>query len=166
MDGSRWVFRSEDEPWSSLAEVAGYNFSAFLKSDLAIPTYEATLSKDDFLSSKDWPWAGSTRSGTLQRYVKTKKTTAMLIEKIAEKDASDVEVISFILGRYDNHDGNLLITESGKPVLIDFEGALQFQKGRFGEFPFVQVGGFYKSEADQAKVYSGFPFDIPYLLRN
>lgn len=161
--GMRAVFRHEDEPWGSQAEVVGYRVSRALGLDLVPVTVPRTLHREEV---EDWPFEGEVRVGSLQVYVDAAPTTEAQWAQLDPDDRANIEIVSFLLGRYDNHPGNLLIDGAGQPVLIDFEGALDRQRVRWGEFPFLKRGG---RAAPPASITghpasAPFPFDGPELL--
>ena len=154
--GSQAVFRSEDEPWGSLAEVAGYRFDTWLGTQLVPPTVERLLSRQDLAEGVPWPWESAQRRGSLQFWVETGSRA------LSEEDLGDVEVLSFVMGRYDNHSGNLLTGRDGRAVVIDFESCLDMQRVRYGETPFVRRGGRVKGRGVPRQ--AEFPFDHPQML--
>lgn len=161
--GIKAVFRSEDEPRASVAEVAGYRFARLLGSKLVPPTVPRTLRP---VAGQAWPFTGKTeRLGSIQLFVAGKPTGDELPGNLSAKDASDIDVISFVMGRYDNHGGNLLEDESGAPVLIDFENSLEPQQWRWGQFSYARRGGEFAA-ADGLSVSQPFPFDAPRTLVN
>jgi len=153
--GIKAVFRSEDEPWGSMAELAGYRMDGFLGTELVPPTVQRTLTDQEV---PGWPWSGPTRSGSAQLWVETGP----------DNDAAslaEVEVLSFIMGRYDNHDGNLFYDRAGRPVAVDFESAMDIQQVRYGDFPFVRRGVSHKDPQGVPRT-APFPFDHPLVLKN
>lgn len=163
--GLRGVFRSEDEPWASVAEVAGYRFARLMGSRLVPPTVPRVLRP---VRGQPWPFEGKREQpGSLQLYVDGKPTGDTLPADLSPKDASDIDVLSFVMGRYDNHGGNLLRDASGAPVLIDFENSLEPQQWRFGEFSFARRGGEHPAPPPQGgPADRPFPFDDPLKLVN
>lgn len=153
--GLKGVFRSEDEPWGSMAELAGYRMDGFLGTELVPPTVERTLTDAEVPA---WPWSGKTRPGTVQLWVETGPDNE-------EASLADVEVLSFIMGRYDNHDGNLFYDRAGRPVVVDFESSTDIQQVRYGDVPFVRRGGRHK-DPEGVPGSAPFPFDRPLLLKN
>lgn len=159
--GEQAVFRSEDEPWGSVAEACAYDLDRFLETDLVPPTVVRTFRKDDWPGK--WPWKTEQRKGSLQLFVKGAVPTSL--DRLNKEDRANSEILGFLIGRYDNHSGNLLRDPTGRAVMVDFENSLEIQKGRFGEFPFVKRGGDHPSPL----MVSGddpFPFDQPMELVN
>jgi hypothetical protein len=156
-DGTKAVFRSEDEPWGSQAEVAAYRFDKMLGTELVPPTVPRTLQKDEL--GQDWPWSGETRLGSMQLFVEGARSAES--EELQQPDLANSEILSFLLGRYDNHSGNLLVGPDGRLVVIDFEGSLDVQQVRYGEFPFLRRGGWHEGGLDGSEP---FPFDNPSKL--
>lgn len=160
--GLKGVFRSEDEPWGSRAEVAAYRVDQELGTELVPPTVDRTLSRSEL--GKAWPWPELTeRPGSLQLFVEGARPATKEDKK--QPDLANSEILCFVLGRYDNHDGNLLVDPSGRLVLVDFEGALDHQMVRYGEFAFTRRGGYFHSP-DGVPGDQPFPFDSPRLLVN
>lgn len=151
--GLKAVFRSEDEPWGSMAELAGYRMDGFLRTELVPPTVERTLTDAEV---PGWPWSSKTRPGSVQLWIETGPPS--------DASLADAEVLSFVMGRYDNHDGNLLYDRAGRPVVVDFESAMDIQQVRYGEVPFVRRG--VKHKGDRANVAGAFPFDHPQVLKD
>lgn len=158
-DGTRGVFRSEDEPWGSAAEVAGFQLDQLLGTDLVPPTVSRTLDRKEL--GENWPWKSDTRPGSLQLFVEGAKPTEL--DNLNKLDLANSEILGFVTGRYDNHKGNLLQTPDGRAVMIDFEGALDFQKVRYGDFPFIRRGGWAESPLNVSSDQP-FPFDSPRKL--
>lgn len=161
-DGTRAVFRTEDQPWGSTAEVSGYRFARYLGSRLVPPTSRRTLLRGPGAGVPGWAWKESARLGSVQLFIDAHGDPAAL-SRLSEKDRADVEVISFVFGRYDNHAGNLLLDRTGAPVMIDFEGSMNLQKVRYGEVPFVVHGGRFHAP-DGVAASRPFPFDHPKVL--
>ena len=159
--GLRAVFRSEDEPWGSVAELGGYNMDCFLGTELVPPTVERTFEKDQWPAQ--WPWESAQRSGTLQLFVDGARPASR--ERLSKDDWANAEILGFVMGRYDNHSGNLLRDPQGRAVMIDFEGSLDLQKVRYGDFPFIKRGGWHHSP-DTLSAEEPFPFDNPRKLVN
>ncbi len=160
-NGDRAVFRSEDDPWGSMAEVSGYEIDTYLGTELVPPTVKRTMRKSQWPGK--WPWRESTRLGSLQLFVEGAEPTSL--RSLSKEDRANCEILGFLTGRYDNHSGNLLKDQQGRAVMIDFEGSLDIQKVRYGEFPFIRRGGSHHTP----EVVSGeepFPFDSPKLLVN
>lgn len=157
-NGMRAVFRTEDKPWGSTAEVSGYRFARYLGSRLVPPTVRRTLAR----GPKGWAWSTDTRFGSVQLFIEASGHPDAL-PRLTAKERSDVEVISFVFGRYDNHSGNLLLDPAGGPVMIDFEGSMNPQQVRYGEVPFVKHGGRFHAE-DGVPGTKPFPFDHPRVL--
>jgi hypothetical protein len=158
------VFRTEDDPWGSTAEVAGYRFARWLGSRLVPPTVFRTLRRGVDAPAAGWEWKADTRRGAMQLFVKAVGLPDAL-SRMTPKERADVEVISFVIGRYDNHAGNLLLDAGGAPLLIDFEGALNPQQVRYGQAPFVHHGLRY-AVPDGIPASRPFPFDAPRTLVN
>lgn len=159
-DGTRAVFRTEEKPWGSTAEVSGYRFARYLGSRLVPPTVRRVLMKP----IPGWAWKEDRRLGSVQLYIEAKGSPDALA-RLTEKERADVEVISFVFGRYDNHSGNLLLDAAGAPVMIDFEGSMNLQKVRYGEVPYVVHGGRFHVP-DSVSKDEPFPFDRPKVLVN
>ena len=160
--GTRAVFRTEDMPWGSTAEVSGYRFARALGSRLVPPTVRRVLQRGAGVPG--WAWPTASRLGSLQLFVEAAGHPHVR-DLLTPKERSDVEVISFVFGRYDTHPGNLLIDPSGAPVMIDFEVSMNLQQSRYGEVPFVQHGGRLHT-ADALPRTTPFPFDHPRVLTN
>lgn len=161
-DGTRAVFRTEEKPWGSTAEVSGYRFARFLGSRLVPPTTRRILRRSENIPG--YAWKEDQRLGSVQLFIEARGAPDALA-RISEKERADVEVISFVFGRYDNHSGNLLLDPAGAPVMIDFEGSMNLQKVRYGEAPFVVHGGRHHV-ADGVSKDRPFPFDHPKVLVN
>lgn len=156
-DGSRGVFRSEDEPWGSQAEVAGYRLSEWLHLKLVPLTVPRVIHRSEWPDA-NWPFSGDSRAGSLQRYLETGPTVS--IDKLTR---ADIEVLSYIMGRYDNHSGNLVFDKQGKPWLVDFENTLEIQKTQYGQISYVRRG---KPRPDLPSRSGPFPFETPDTLVN
>lgn len=163
IDGTRAVFRTEDQPWGSTAEVSGYRSARYLGSRLVPPTARRKLRRGPGAGITGWAWKEPARTGSIQLFIPDAKGEPDGMSKLSEKDRADVEVLSFVFGRYDNHAGNLLLDKAGAPVLIDFEGSMNLQKVRYGEVPFVVHGGRYQVP-DGVPKSQPFPFDNPRVL--
>lgn len=163
-DGTRAVFRTEERPWGSTAEVSGYRFARYLGSRLVPPTTRRTLHRGAGAGIPGWAWKTPSRLGSLQLFIDA-KGEPLALPLMSEKERADVEVISFVFGRYDNHSGNLLLDAAGAPVMIDFEGSMNLQKVRYGEVPYVVHGGRFHSP-DSVPRSQPFPFDAPKKLVN
>lgn len=158
--GLKGVFRSEDEPWGSRAEVAAYRIDRELGTELVPPTVERTLKRSEL--GEAWPWAElEQRPGSLQLFVEGARPTRP--QDKSQPDLANSEILCFVLGRYDNHDANLLVDPEGRLVLVDFEGALDHQMVRYGDFPFIKRGGFHASP-DGVTGDQPFPFEQPRQL--
>ena len=160
-NGDQAVFRSEDDPWGSMAEVSGYEIDSFLETELVPPTVKRIMKRSQWPGK--WPWKETTRPGSLQLFVEGAEPT--ILESLSQEDRANCEILGFLTGRYDNHSGNLLRDKQGRAVMIDFEGSLDIQKVRYGEFPFIRRGGPHHTP----EVVSGdkpFPFDSPKELTN
>lgn len=151
-DGSQAVFRSEEEPWGSQAEVAGYRLSEWLQLGLVPPTVPRTLHKSEWPDAH-WPFSGDSRSGSLQLYRKTGPATPL-----DQLTRADIEVLSYLMGRYDNHSGNLIFDQQGHPQMVDFENTLEIQKTKYGQISYVRRG---KPRPDLPSRSGPFPFDKP-----
>ena len=150
-NGTRAVFRSEDEPWGSQAEVAGYRFSHWLGLQLVPTTIPRTIAKKEWPGS--WPFAGDSRQGSLQAYLPSGKAAP-----VDPDTQADIEVISYIMGRYDNHSGNLIFDQQSRPHMVDFENTLEIQKTRYGQISYVRRG---KPRPDLPSRDGEFPYDRP-----
>lgn len=157
--GTRAVFRSEDEPWGSIAELVGYRMDQQLGTELVPPTVARTFRKGDL--GEFWPWSTTERSGTLQLFIEGAQKADL--KQLSRDDLANSEILGFLLGRYDNHSGNLLQSPDGRAVMIDLEGSLDIQKVKYGDFAFVKRGGWFKSE-EGLPATSPFPFDTPNVL--
>ena len=157
--GVSGVFRSEDDPWGSVAEVCGYRIDQELGTDLVPPTVARTLRREEL--GDRWPWKSNTRQGSLQLFVEGAKPANET--QLSSTDLANSEILNFVLGRYDNHSGNLLVAPDGRAVLIDLEGMLDHQKVRYGDFPFLKRGGYFESK-DGLPSTQPFPFDHPRKL--
>lgn len=159
--GRKAVFRSEDEPWGSLAEVAAYRVDQHLGTDLVPPTAERTLTAQEW--GPDWPWPKlKERRGSVQLFVEGARPVREG-DELPQPDLANSEILCFVLGRYDNHSGNLLLSSDGRLVLVDFEGALDHQKVRYGDFAYIKRGGWAESPLN-IPASKPFPFDNPRKL--
>lgn len=156
-DGTRAVFRSEDEPWGSQAEIAGFRFTRWLGLELTPPTVPRLLRQSEWPPLTPWPFPGPTRIGSMQLYVPLGKGPP----RLDPDTRADIEVVSFVLGRYDNHEGNLLTDQAGQPCLVDFENSLEIEQVRYGQIPFVRRGG---PRPGLPSLEGPFPFDHPSTL--
>lgn len=164
-DGTQAVFRSEDEPWGSQAEVAGFQLSRWLDMELVPPTATRTLQRADWPAAKPWPFPENSRTGSVQLYVPSHSITDQEWEALDPLNKADIEVLSFVMGRYDNHSGNLLIDQQGQPVMVDFENCLEIQKARYGEIAYARRGTRCR-DRDSLTASQPFPFDHPQLMVN
>lgn len=160
-DGTKAVFRSEDEPWGSQAELAGYRFTRWLGLELVPPTAFRILHQSEWPSTTPWPFPQAIRTGSMQLYVSTLKDPPAL----SEETRADIEVVSFVMGRYDNHEGNLLADVQGLPCMVDFENSLEVQQARYGEIPYARRGG-RRADLPGLSALQPFPFDNPSTLLN
>jgi len=153
-DGTRAVFRSEDEPWGSQAEVAGYRFSHWLGLQLVPPTFPRVIQKKEWPGK--WPFAANSRQGSLQLYLPIGKPAP-----VNPDTRADIEVVSYIMGRYDNHAGNLIFDQQGQPHMVDFENTLEIQKTKYGQISYVRRG---QKRPDLPSSGGDFPYDQPAQL--
>lgn len=158
-DGTRTVFRSEDEPWGSQAEIAGYRFTRWLGLELVPPTAFRILHQGEWPADPPWPFPQAIRTGSMQLYL----TTRPIAPEMSREVRADIEVVSFVMGRYDNHSGNLLADEQGQPCMVDFENSLEIQQARYGEIPYARRG---RRRPDLPGLKGAFPFDQPATLVN
>ncbi len=156
-NGLKGVFRSEDDPWGSVAEAVAYQFDLRLETELVPPTVPRTLRREEL--GEDWPWEEDTRPGSLQLFVEGARPTEE--SDLTQPDLANSEILCFLLGRYDNHSANLLVTPDGRLLLVDFEGTMDIQKVRYGEFPFLRRGGWHEGGLSGEEP---FPFDNPSKL--
>ncbi len=160
-DGTQAVFRSEDDPWGSQAEVAGFRLSRWLEMELVPPTVPRNLRREEWPTTTPWPFPQEVRTGSLQLYLKAQPASAAL----EPLERADIEVLSFIMGRYDNHSGNLLTGQDGQPVVIDFENSLELQQVRYGQMPYARRGA-RRNDLPSLSALQPFPFDHPQKLVN
>ena len=158
-DGSRGVFRSEEEPWGSRAELSGYRLDKLLGTELVPPTVDRHIRRDEWPG--DWPWKTEVREGTIQLFVEGAEQADPT--ELSKDDLANSEILSFFTGRHDNHSGNLLVAPNGRAVLIDFEGSLDIQQVRYGQFPFLKRGG-WAAHPWNISDSEPFPFDNPRKL--
>ena len=151
------VFRSEDEPWGSVAEAVAYQFDRRLGTELVPPTVLRTLSREEL--GEAWPWKTDSRPGSLQLFVEGARPSEE--SDLVQPDLANSEILCFLLGRYDNHAANLLVAPDGHLLLVDFEGMLDIQQVRYGEFPFLRRGGWHEGGLPGVEP---FPFDNPSKL--
>jgi len=156
-NGLKGVFRSEDEPWGSVAEAVAYRFDLQLGTELVPPTVFRTLRRQEL--GEDWPWEQDRRTGSVQLFVEGARPSEE--SDFVQPDLANSEILCFLLGRYDNHAANLLVAPDGRLLLIDFEGAMDIQKVRYGEFPFLRRGGWHEGGLSGEEP---FPFDNPSKL--
>ncbi len=164
-DGTQAVFRSEDEPWGSQAEVGGFQLSHWLGMELVPPTATRTLQRADWPTDKPWPFPSDTRTGSLQLYVPSHSIRDAEWSDLDPLAKADIEILSFVMGRYDNHSGNLLIDQQGQPIMVDFENSLEIQRARYGEIAYARRGTPCR-QLPSAPVSDPFPFDHPQMLVN
>lgn len=152
------VFRSEGhEAWGSQAEVAAYRMSQYLGlGDLVPETVVRRLSKVDFPSGQ-WPYAEASRLGSLQEFLPARPVLQEELDRADPDRMASLELLSFLMGRFDNHLGNTLIDPNGRVFIIDFENGLQHQKVRYGEHPYIRYG---KGRWDLPSVDKDVPFDF------
>ncbi|MBT9589090.1 hypothetical protein IV102_37500 [bacterium] len=162
-DGTRAVFRSEDEPWGSQGEIAGYRLTRWLGLDLVPPTVFRILHQSEWPATTPWPFPQATRTGSVQIFLTVKPTTPELLANLDPLVKADIEVVSFVMGRYDNHSGNLLVDEQGHPCLIDFENSLEIQQARYGDIPYARRGA-RRTDLPGLSARQPFPFDHPEKL--
>ncbi|MCA9780889.1 MAG: hypothetical protein KC800_29415 [Candidatus Eremiobacteraeota bacterium] len=156
-NGLKGVFRSEDEPWGSVAEAVAYLFDRRLGTELVPPTVLRTLTREEL--GEAWPWETDTRPGSLQLFVEGARPSEE--SDLVQPDRANSEILCFLLGRYDNHAANLLVAPDGHLLLVDFEGMLDIQQVRYGEFPFLRRGGWHEGGLSGEEP---FPFDNPSKL--
>jgi hypothetical protein len=162
LDGTRAVFRSEDQPWGSQAEIAGYRFTRWLGLEMVPPTVLRILHQSEWPGAVPWPFPSALRTGSMQLYLRGKTGPAVPVDPLVQ---ADIEVVSFVLGRYDNHSGNLLIDEHGQACLVDFENSLEIQRARYGEPPYARRGE-KRPDLPSLSARQPFPFDRPETLVN
>lgn len=162
-DGTRAVFRCEDDRGSSLAELAGYRVAAWLGLQLVPPTQIRILYQEEWPKGCPWPFEQPERVGTCQLFVKSKNFSNEEYQQLDGQRRAEIEILCFLLGRYDNHMGNVLNCSDGLPAVIDFDSTLQEQKVRYGEFAYV-VNGRWRREALGVPGSEAFPFDHPHQL--
>ncbi|MBX3168333.1 MAG: hypothetical protein KF760_13025 [Candidatus Eremiobacteraeota bacterium] len=157
-DGTRAVFRSEEVPSGSQAEIAGYRFTRWLGLELVPPSAFRTLHESEWPAGSRWPFASSLRTGSLQLYVNTEK-----ISTVNVLDQADIEVVSFVMGRYHNPAANLLMDEQGQPCVVGFENSLEIQQARYGQFPYAMRGQ-RRTDIPGLSALKPFPFEHPQML--
>ena len=141
----------------AVAEAVAYQFDLRLGTELVPPTVFRTLRREEL--GEDWPWEEDMRPGSLQLFVEGARPSEE--SDLAQPDLANSEILCFLLGRYDNHADNLLVAPDGRLLLIDFEGAMDIQKVRYGEFPFLRRGGWHEGGLSAEE---SFPFDNPSKL--
>ncbi len=139
--GTLALFRSEpEEPWGSQAEVAGYRLACRLGyPDLVPETVVRKLGRAD-LPAGTWPYEEVERLGSLQLFFPARPATQEEVDAMPAERRAAIELLTFVMGRYDNHLGNTLVDPQGHIFIVDFENALEYQKARYGEYPFVRKG--------------------------
>lgn len=158
--GQLALFRSEpdDEPWGSQAEVAGYRLSQRLGLTGLVPrTVVRRLERADFPDG-DWPYAEQSRLGSLQSFLPARPATQEEVDAMPAERRAALEILSFVMGRYDNHLGNTLVDADGAVFIVDFENALEHQQARFGEYSFVRKGR-ERNDLPSVSKEKPFPFD-------
>ena len=140
-NGSKAVFRSEAvDAWGSQAEVAGFRMSQYLGlQDLVPHTVVRKMAAREFPAGQ-WPYPETSRLGSLQSFLPARPVEQKDLEKADPDRVASIELLTFLMGRFDNHYGNCLVDGSGRVFIIDFENCLQHQKVRYGETPFVRYG--------------------------
>lgn len=153
--GLRAVWKVDGNGKRTDAEITAYRLSEFLGLAIVPPTV-----RRNYLG----------RAGSLQLYVATTRdlardgSLAKVFNQLSEKDRSDTILIQFIAGKWDNHSGNILITDANEPVLIDNEDMQTLQQVRYGEFPFLKRGQ--TREELRMNPPGPFPFDSPMELKD
>lgn len=139
--GTLALFRSEpEEPWGSQAEVAGYRLACRLGyPDLVPETVVRKLGRSD-LPEGMWPYQEPSRLGSLQLFLPARPAKAEEVAAMPAERHAAMEILTFVIGRYDNHLGNTLVDGQGRVFMVDFENALEYQRARFGEYAFVRKG--------------------------
>ncbi len=160
-NGVQGVFRSEDEPWGSQAEIFAYHFDQWLGSELVPPTAARTIAPEEWPGA--WPFPPGPRVGSLQWYVESHTPSEAEWLELAAEDRANAEILSFVLGRYDNHLGNVLVGGDGRLCLIDFENCLELEQARYGLFPFIRRGR-RRPDLPSLPASSAFPFERPSRL--
>ncbi len=157
--GTLALFRSEaDEPWGSQAEVAGYRLACRLGfPDLVPETVVRKLGQAD-LPDGVWPYEEAERLGSLQLFLPARPATQEEVNAMPADRRAAIELISFVIGRYDNHLGNTLVDAQGHVFMVDFENSLEYQRVRYGEYPFVRKGRRNDDLPSPSKA-EPFPFD-------
>lgn len=162
-NGVQGVFRSEDEPWGSQAEVFAYRFDQWLGSELVPPSAVRTIAPGEWPGA--WPFPPGPRVGSLQWYVESHTPSQAEWLELAGEDRANAEILSFVLGRYDNHLGNVLVGADGRLSLVDFENCLELEQARYGLFPFIRRGR-RRPDLPSLEAGSAFPFEQPARLEH
>jgi hypothetical protein len=164
--GGMALFRSETgDPWGSQAEVAGYRMSRWLDlGDLVPLTVSRRLGHADFPMG-DWPYREPERLGSLQTFLPARPINDEQLKTMPADRKAGIEILSFLMGRYDNHSGNTLVDDRGRIFIVDFENALEHQMVRYGEYPYVRKGQ-PNCQVPTLSADQPFPFAAPEILRN
>jgi len=159
-NGLKAVFRSENEPWGSQAEIAGFRFTRWLGLDIVPITVFRGFHSSEWPEGQPWPFPTSYRTGSLQVFVPALPATAEQAQAMDGLFKADMEVVSFVMGRYDNHLGNLLMDSAGRAWMVDFENSLELQQVRYGQFPYARRGT-RRANLPSLSALQPFPFDAP-----
>jgi hypothetical protein len=153
-NGLKAIFKPEDKLFNSFAEVAAYRASKFLGLRLVPPT---VLKKYKNLH------------GSLQFFVQPSSQNLRdekAYQKLSTKDQSDMCLFYFVLGKWDSHMGNQIITQYNNKAylaLIDNTSIKSLQQVRYGEDPFICMSCNHVAHTPHA---GPFPFDRPSILHN
>ena len=153
-NGLKAIFKPEDKLFNSFAEVAAYRASKFLGLRLVPPT---VLKKYKNLQ------------GSLQFFVQPSTQNLrdeQVYKKISIKDLSDMCLLYFVLGKWDSHMGNQIITQYDNKTylaLIDNTSIKSLQQVRYGEDPFICMSCNHLANAPHE---GPFPFGKPSILKS
>jgi hypothetical protein len=101
--------------------------------------------------------------GSLQFYVQSPidlMRGAGALRKISQKEASDMNIFYFVMGQWDDHNGNQIVAKSKDSyhvALIDNGGILRRQYAQYGKSTFLQKGS--PKKGDPSVISNSFPFD-------
>lgn len=161
-DGTKGVFKPLGErntPDVLTAEVAAYKMSELLGLHIVPPTVLRRLGAD----AKEL--AGI--EGSFQYFVETKIDVFSgnkddSLKHIPKNEWTKANLLHFVTGQWDRHDGNFLVDNYGRLVVIDNGAMNSVVQWKLGDFPFVKRGGSAPKSNDPTR----FPFENPSVLKN
>ena len=157
LDRGVFAVKRQNGDEEGVGEVSAYRFNKYLGLDIVPPTVRRKIAGKWY---------------TLQFFVEGNPkfmgdtTTIDDVEKVVSKeDFSDMNILAFVVGQYDNHRYNMIVDKNNRLAMFDFETIRVIHQVRYGDFPFVRRGKWTEKTSSLDK-YETFPFDKASNLTN